>query len=58
VLAVKQPAELCHKWENIFTSKQITTMFYQIQNLILKMDIRAFLDFVVKDNKIKHEHPL
>jgi hypothetical protein len=39
---------LCHdKRENIFTSKQITTKLYQIQNLMLKMDIRAFLDSVV-----------
>jgi hypothetical protein len=49
MLAVKQPAVLCHKWENIFTSKQIRTKFYRIQNLILKMDIRAFLDSVAND---------
>jgi hypothetical protein len=36
---------LCHdKRENTFTLKRITTKFYQIQNLILKMYIRAFLD--------------
>jgi hypothetical protein len=46
-LAVKQPAALCHKWKKIFTSKQIGTKFYQIQNLILKMDVRAFLDSVI-----------
>jgi hypothetical protein len=41
---------LCHeKWENIFTLKQIRTKFYQIQNLIQKMDVRAFLDSVVND---------
>jgi hypothetical protein len=41
---------LCHdKRENIFTSKRITTKFYQIQNLILKMDICAFFDSVVND---------
>jgi hypothetical protein len=50
---------LCHdKRENIFTSKQITTKFYQIQNLILKMDIRAFLDSVVikKSMNVHHEN--
>jgi hypothetical protein len=36
-------------WENIFTSKRIRTKFYQIQNLILKMDIHAFLDSVAND---------
>jgi hypothetical protein len=41
---------LCHdKWENIFTSKLIRTKFYQIQNLILKMDVHAFLDSMVND---------
>jgi hypothetical protein len=41
---------LCHdKRENIFTSKGITTKFYQIQNLILKIDIHTFLDSVVND---------
>jgi hypothetical protein len=41
---------LCHgKRENIFTSKRITTKLYQIQNLILKMDIRPFLNSVVND---------
>jgi hypothetical protein len=39
--------------ENIFTSKRKTTKFYKIQNLILKMDIRAFLDSVVNDNQKK-----
>jgi hypothetical protein len=48
--AVKRPAVLCHdERENIFTSNQIRTKFYQIQNLILKMDIRDFLDSVVND---------
>jgi hypothetical protein len=41
---------LCRdKWENIFTSKLIRTKFYQIQNLILKMDVHAFLDSVAND---------
>jgi hypothetical protein len=44
--------------ENIFTSKWMTTKFYQIQNLILKMDIRAFLDSMVNDNRRKPECPL
>jgi hypothetical protein len=50
--AVKQPAVLYHdKWENIFTSKPIKTKFYQIQNLLLKMDIHAFLDSVVRQSR-------
>jgi hypothetical protein len=47
ITAVKQPAVLYHKWENIFTSKRIRTKFYQIQNLRLKMDVRAFLNSVI-----------
>jgi hypothetical protein len=50
VLAVKQPAVLCHKWENIFISERIRTKFYQIQNLILKMDVCAFLESVANDS--------
>jgi hypothetical protein len=57
-LAGKQPAVLCHKWEYIFTLKRITTKYYQIRNLILKMDFRAFLDFVVNDHQKKDERPL
>jgi hypothetical protein len=48
-LAVKQPAVLSHKWEKIFTSKRIRTKFYQIQSLILKMDVCAFLRSVAND---------
>jgi hypothetical protein len=31
---------------------------YEIQNLLLKMDVPAFLDPVVNDNREMHERPL
>jgi hypothetical protein len=52
--AVKRPAVLCHdKWENIFTSKRIRTKFYPIQNLLPKINLCAFPDSVVNDNREK-----
>jgi hypothetical protein len=44
------PAVLCHDtWENIFTSERIITKFYQNQYLMLKMDVRTFLDSVANE---------
>jgi hypothetical protein len=51
VLAVKASLQECFVMTSgkIYLLQNESQQFYQIQNLILKMDIHAFLDSVVND---------